>query len=627
MAALDEWWRRLGVLARRGRFDEDLDEEMRLHLEMEAQEAERGGLPRVEAERLAHRRFGSRLRAREDCLDAWGWTALDALARDARQALRSMRRAPASSFAAAASLALGIGAATALFSVMYALLLRPLPVERPSELRFLTEPARGGGVARFSYAAFREVKDGAPSLASVAAVHNPGPGIMQLPDGTLESLHREWAAPRYFATLGLRPVLGRIYTDEEDAAAAGVIVIGEKLWERVFARSPSAVGSVLRENGRSYTIVGVLPAAFTGLAPERTCQVWFPASRCNAKCLQDPGCETFKLLVRVSPGVSEQRAAREADAALRPVRFEAAGRLAQADRARILDRSVSLAYAGAGESYLGRVYRKPLFVLLGIVGVLLLMMCANIGTLLLSRTASRSRELATRLAMGATGPRLALQMLTESLVLAVIGGPAGVWLATYMTEALVSHFEIPYPARPDAAVLGLGLALSLAAGLLFGISPAVSAARSSVTVLLRGGGGAGRAKRRDPARLLVVAQVALSLVLVAAAGLFVSSFASMASQEAGFSRQRLVTFSVATPNGHSPSADPAIWRLLEAVRRRADVVAASAASPGLPRRPQPHSWLLLLKRPGDLLPPRLLLTIDSDLISINRLNIQPGRMR
>lgn len=583
MDSIGGFWRRLVVLVRGSRFDEDLDEEMRCHLELQVDAFRAEGLSESAAREAAARKFGSALRAREDSREAWGWAWLDARWRDVRLALRGMRRSPAFTLVAVLTLAIGTGASTAIFSVTDALLLRPLPVDRPGELRFLTHATPRGDIARYSFPAFLELNSRSSFAGTLAAMHNPGPGLMALPDGSPESIAREWATPSYFALLGVRPLAGRLYTTEEERAAARVILIGEGLWQRLFERRPDAIGRTLVENGRPYTIVGILPGEFRGIAPDRLPEVWFPASRCTPRCFKDAGCETFKILARVPPGRSEEAMTRELGAAYRQHRLAVADVLSRTNAAASGERELRLVYAGAGESFLGRQYRRPLTMLLVLVGILLVLMCANIGNLLLARTRSRSRELGTRLALGAGRSSLVAQVLTECLLLALAGAALGTWLAGVLSRSLVATVDAPIDVSPDLRVLVFALAVSLLAALLFGLAPAMGVLQTRVATLLR----QPLQERRLRSRLqlgspLIVLQVTLSVVLLSAAGLFLRSFGALASESPGFGRENVLVFSTVTPKGFHPSADPAIWRLLDRLRQLPGVTSASIASPAPP---------------------------------------------
>jgi len=268
--------------------------------------------------------------------------------------------------------------------------------------------------------------------------------------------------------------------------------------------------------------------------------------------------------------------------------LERASALAAAERSKLLDCRLSLAHGGAGYTFIGRSLRKPLLVLMALVGVVLLLACANLASVLLGRAAARSREMAIRLAIGAGRTRLVRQLLTESLALAVVGGGLGLLFAMWGARVLVERYtdqrflQMTVNVTPDLGILAFTAILSLSAGVLFGLVPAFRGASCDVSSVLKGAGARVRLGRWDVRKLLVVSQVALSLVLLVGAGLFVRTLARLKTLDVGFEREHLVTFSVSTTTGYGSDADPAIWRLLDKVRQSPGVIAASGAAPSPP---------------------------------------------
>lgn len=327
-------------------------------------------------------------------------------------------------------------------------------------------------------------------------------------------------------------------------------MISYRYWTQRLNASPAAIGAELRYNKQSYTIVGVAPPGFSGLTAERSVDVWFPATDGGLKCVNDPGCAAFVLLVRLKPGIPEEQALAELNGIFRQHLLERAGALAAAERSKLLDCRLRLTHGGAGFFFIGPKLRTPLTVLMALVGVVLLLACANLANILLGRAAARSREMAIRLAVGAGRKRLVRQLLTESLLLAVLGGGLGLLFAMWGARVLVEqyadqwNFRLTANVAPDLRILAFTAILSLSAGLLFGLVPAFRGASCDVSSVLKG------------------------------AGLFVRTLVRLKRLEVGFDREHLVTFGVSATTGYGSEADPVIWRLLDRLRQLPGVVAA-----------------------------------------------------
>jgi predicted permease len=584
---LREWRRRLRVLFRGGNVSAELEEEMRFHLEMQAEENRESGMEAEEARYAARRRFGSTVLLAEEARDAWGWRAIEGALRNIKHSARILRRTPGFTAATVLTLALGIGANTAIFSLTHALLLRSLPVPHPEHLRVLSYTTQQGERMMFSNAAVAELAE-AKSIAAIAAYGTPGPVKVSRSGGALEDLHREQASSVYFSALGVYPAAGRLFSSEEDRAPSGAVVISHAYWKRRFNSNPGVVGSRVEINRRPLTIIGVAPEHFSGFTPERAVDLWFPIGDGPARCLDDPGCEMFKVLVRLRPGIRDGQALAELSGIFGQHLRARALSLPEAVRSRLIERQLVLSSGGAGDSFLGRTYRKPLLILAALVGLLLLLACANIGNMLLARAAARSREMAIRLAIGAGRGHLLRQMLAESLVLALAGGAVALPLAWWAAEAMVRAYIDPkvhlsIDVAPDLGVLAFTAAVSVCASLIFGLLPALRATRADLWPALKGANVlALRARGATLGKVLAGWQVALSIMLLAGAGLFVRTLVNLKTLDAGYKRERVVTFSVGTPEGYGIGADAAMWRLLDKVRHLPGVLAASAASPAPP---------------------------------------------
>jgi predicted permease len=590
MEWLRKLWRRLLVLLRCRRFNQELEEEMRFHLELQTQENLEEGMDPVEARYAAMRKFGNTGLLKEESRDRWGWTAVEALGKDVQLAFRAMRRNPGFTAVALLTLALGIGANTAVFSLIYALLLRSLPVPHPEQLRFLVQKTREGERG-FSFPAYRMLQEKSRSLAAVGTVCAPGPTMVSVPGGTPELLRREYVSSGYFSALDLVPAAGRFFTGEEDLLPPNLVLISYRYWERHFNLDPAVVGSVLHDNGQPVTIVGVMPKGYTGFTPEYETHVWFQISGQmwhNGKNdpvygANDPKSESFPLVARLKPGVPDKQAFAEIGDLYRLHLQDRGRELSATERARLAERRVTLSYGGAGNSPLGRRCLKPLSILMTLVGLVLLLACVNLANMLLARNAARAHEFGVRLAIGAGRRHLVRQLLVESWVLALAGGVMGLLFAAWGTRLLVNNYGVHmFPiARVDVSIdqriLCFTAALSLGTGLIFGLFPAFRGSRIGLASVLKGSSPSVRRGRWQVGRWLVVSQVALSIIILSGAALFTRSLAKLKNLDPGFVREHVVTCDLVTPRGWTPEGSPAIWRLIDRLRQTPGVLAASVA--------------------------------------------------
>jgi putative ABC transport system permease protein len=558
IAAVREALRRLAGTLRREHADQDLEEELRIHLEMLTEEAERQGHSREDARRLARLRAGGAAQAMEQLRDQRGWPWLDDAIRDAQLALRMMRRGPLLSIVAVASLALGIGANTAIFSLVNTILLRPLPVHNPEELvEVLSQYPGEPRVNSFQWKVYEHVRDQNHVFTDLIAMSPArfqisGPGFDAAP------VSGEFVVGRYFDALGVRPAIGRLLRSDDDrAGAAAVAVVSWSFWQSRFNRDPAVVGRQIDINGTPAVVVGVTPREFFGVNVASRPAVWLAAT--TEPLIQRPtqlatGNLPVAILGRLAPGISVEQARAE---------------MRNLDRWRIdlltktapylRDMTIDVESAVTGVAMLRDQFAKPLLVLSAIVALMLLIACANVAGLLLARGAARRREMALRLSLGAARWRLVRQLLTESMVLAAIGGILGVLLAHVGVQTLTSIVKsgrtivglvepISVEAHLDIRVLGFTAGLSLLSGLVFGLAPTWHAFRAPPARSLRESGSVGESRsRRLFARSLIVVQVAVSLVLLSAASLFMNHLASLRDDGLGFDRRSvlLVTLDLA----------------------------------------------------------------------------------
>ena len=583
------FFRKLASLARRRSKDEELTEELRFHLEEETEEREAQGLPGEEARWAARRELGNVALVREDTRSAWGWTLVEQLIQDLRYAARTMRHNPAFTILAALSLALGIGANTAIYSFMDAVLLRSLPVANPESLVVLNwhskdmKAARGSVVHTgsgsiyhdakigtnagiFPYPAFERLRKSEGVFSSLFAYY-PTRELNLMIKGQAEVATGEYVSGDYFRGLGTPPAAGRLVIDEDDrAGAAGVVVLGFGVAQARFGDADSAVGQSIRLNNVLFTVIGVAPPGFFGVDPAMAPDFYVPMHAnlllatkegADAKAYLDQNYYWIEMMARLHPGVNMA----QAQASLSPLFHQWVASTAANDSERKNMPELLLREGASGLDTLRRQYSKPLYVLLGMVGLILAIACANIANLLLARATARRREMAVRLSMGAGRWRVIRQLLTESLLLASIGGAAGVlfavWGVRFLTLLLANGSEkFTLQADLNWHVLAAAVGLSIITGLLFGLVPALQATRVDVMPVLKE---TRPSERRPRTRLLrftlshalVVSQIAISLLLVVAAGLFVRTLSNLQSIALGFNRENVLLFQLdARQAGH-----------------------------------------------------------------------------
>ncbi|HVE79093.1 MAG TPA: ABC transporter permease [Gemmatimonadaceae bacterium] len=479
---------------------------------------------------------------------------MDTLLQDLRFAIRSLRRAPTFAASAVATLALGIGAVTTIYSVVHAVLLRPLPYERPGDLAIVWGTVRRDSVERrsVSYPDFEDWRRDARAFDAVAAFTES----MFTLDGRegAERIEGEWVSASYFGALGVRPVLGRIFTPAEDAVGAGgaVAILSHELWRSRFGASSAAVGSALNLNGQPTTVVGVMPPGFRGLGDDA--QLWVPFANPpggtgTPSILEDRGSRWHQVVARLRPGATLAGAQAELDAISR--------RLA-AQYPESNDRRGAEVVA-LEEELVGGL-RRGLLVLLGAVGLVLLVACANTANLLLVRAAARERELAIRAALGASRARTARQLLVESLVLAVVGGTAGALLSVWAVAILARLNPVDLPSFVRLEVSGAALAgtsiVVLVVAAAFGVVAIAFASEGRLAESLKAGArsvGAGRRAGRLRAAL-VAGELALAVVLLAGAGLMLRTLESLRRFDPGFRAEQLVSFRLDLSQGQYDAA-------------------------------------------------------------------------
>ena len=553
------------MLLRRSEFDADLDEEMRLHRELREQEQIERGLSPKEARYAAQRRFGNDLVFREGSRDMWGWNWLEHLGQDIRYALRMVLKNPGFTAVAVVTLALGIGANTAIFSLINAALLKMLPVTDPEQLVTIGCSADDS----FPYPAFKQLRDHNQVFSGVLAFRSLESFDFDV-DGHAGLAKGQVVSGNYYSVLGVNAVFGRTIAPEDDRVAGGgpVAVISYEYWVKRFNRDPAAVGKKIVLNGSPFTVIGVTPPEFFGLEPGNPVEVSIPISMVAQvrpewavagtpySVLSAPFRNWLHLMARLRPGVAEEQALANAEPIYREAMREAAEGLgglpfdSPRTREMFLQFRLHLEPGGRGLAALRQRFSRPLLILTAVVGLLLLIACANVANLMLARASSRQREIAVRIALGAGRWRLIRQLITESVLLALAGGAGGLLLAYWATSsllALMSHSSSPVSVNvhPDARPLAFTALVSLFTAILFGLAPAMRATQPGAAAL-KGSGRilGGMRPRASLGQALVVLQVALSLVLLVGAGLLARSLENLKDFYPGFDAQHVLLISV-----------------------------------------------------------------------------------
>jgi putative ABC transport system permease protein len=546
MGLWGEFFRRAQYLGQRSQFDRELDEEVRFHVETRAKELEQSGILHSAALTQAAREFGHATIIREEMREAWQFRWLEQLTRDLTYAARSLTRTPAFALTATACLALGIGANTAIFTVTSALLLRPFPYSDPQQLVSVrghdnTGDSGGNG----TLLRYELVRDSNKSFQSIAVWANDNLNLTGAGDPVQASIAR--VSPNFFTLLGVNPQLGRTFTEDEGRPEGKqVVILSDALWRSRFHADPDIIGKTLTLDSTPQTIIGVLPpnVQFPFVGPA---DIWTP--RYFEFSLMSPqglraGVGYLDTIARLRPGTTLAQA--NAELAILNQRYR--------------ERNPGMPDAGPGVNMSAQPLRDivvsdvrgKILMLTAAVGVLLLIACANVASLLLSRALARRREIAVRTALGASRGMVVRQLLTESLLLAMVAGAAGVALGWAATRALAiwgaSQLPDGIPIGLDSRVLLFTLGISLLAGIVFGIAPALQLSRSLNTALRDEGRGTSAGRARGQAKnLLVVSQVALSLLLLVGAGLLLRSFVELLRVNPGFDSRNVLTMDLNLP--------------------------------------------------------------------------------
>ena len=597
-------WKRLAALFSKPQRERELAEEVEAHLDMRTDELRQQGFDADAARATARREFGGLEQMKEAYRDRRGLPWIEILVKDVRYSVRGLRRNPVFTLAAVFSLALGIGANTAIFSFVDRLLLRMLPVDRPEQLLSLYRTG-GWGQGYASYPLYLEFRKHTDLFAAVFA--RSGEDKVRFDAGhsnSVEYVLREYVTGNYFDVLGVRPAMGRIFTDDDNRNPQGhpLVVLSYDFWRNRMAGDPAILGRVLKIDEQPLTVIGVAAPGFHGVSVENRADLWVPAMMIPGQIMQ-PGMHWVWIMARSRPDVPRSRVQAAANTIMQRYlmsvyggqRDSAFGKWAMAQKIEVRD-------AGVGISMLRETFGKPLTILMGAVGLVLLIACANVASLLRGRGAARRREIALRFSLGATRSRLVRQWLIESLLLALLGSALGlafaIWGQRYMLLFLPPGSGERFDVAPDATVLGFTLGISILSAVLFGLAPALRATSLDPAAALKDGGAQqpGRGARAGFRKALVVLQVALSVVLVAMAGLFAHSLAGLRSINPGFVAQNVVTFSLDYPRA---------WKSADKQKHRERLLASLSEVPGIASisygLPGPYrggSWSAGIRVPG-----------------------------
>ncbi|ADV84407.1 ABC transporter permease [Terriglobus saanensis] len=585
-----EFLRRIRMLLQRRQFQADLDEEMRLHLELRTEQQAETGLTHQAARHVAYRRFGNPTAIKEKSHRTWGWEWLESFVNDVHYGVRSMLRSPVLTLVALLSLGLGIGANTAIFSFMDAVMLRSLPVKDPHDL-FLFGTGAWAGITDsigstelYSYPFYRAMQkqnavfsDVGAALSMLNEVHGTVEGRNET-----ERMHVQLVTGTYFPMLGVKPLIGRMLADDDDRIEGGhpVAVISYAWWVTSLARDPNILSKKVKLGETTFNIIGVAPPEFFGTKVGEAPDLWVPLAMMeqvppNWRGYKDNFSQSLQLMGRLKPGVTLDQATSNVNLLYQQIQhgFPDA-KLNQQTLKQLQEAHVPLTPMSKGLSYLRGQFSQPLRILMVLVAVVLLIACANLANLLLARSTARIREFAVRQALGARRSRLIRQLLTESLLLAFAGGALGIAFASVANRLLLRMVsggpeDLPLDVSINPRLLLFTLTITVLTAVLFGTLPALRATKLELTDALKDSRGPQTGTGKSPlAKILVISQIVFSLVLLVGAGLFVRTLVNLSNIDTGFNKEDVLLLRTDPSSIGYKGDDPRVTRLYQQIEER-----------------------------------------------------------
>jgi predicted permease len=572
------FWKRLMAFFGGARLDNDLDEEIAAHLAMQEEEFRQRGMNAAEARAAARREFGGVTQTAEIYREKRGLPWVETAAKDVRYALRGLGRNRGFTAAAVLSLALGIGANTAIFSMYHALLLQRLPVKHPEQLVTLYRTG-GWGRGYSSYPLYQEIRKRSDLFSAVFGRTSIDKTQFRTGNGDRpEKAQLEVVTSNYFSVLGVTSALGRLFTDDDDRTpkAHPFAVLSYDFWKRRFGGDTAVLGQTVTVDQDRLTVIGVAARGFRGVDVDHHPDLWEPASMEDVD-FADANTNWLWILARRLPNVPVNKVQAAVDVLFEQHLTAIYGNHPNAAyRKTAMDQHIEVREGGVGLSGLRDNFETPLTILMAAVGLVLLASCANVANLLLARGAARQKEIAVRLSLGATRLRLMRQALIESLLLALAGSTIGILLAWWGERGVVRFLPAssgdPFDAAPNLTVLAFAIAIAILAAALFGLAPAWRSSAIDPAECIKSGGPSGASHHSAFRQVLVIAQVAFSVMLVALAGLFGHSLATLRSVDMGFRNQNLIAFSLEMPMS---------WKAPQTTAVREGFLARMQALPGV----------------------------------------------
>ncbi len=583
---------RLVALFRGRRLDRELHDEVQSHLDLLEHEFTQQGLTPDAARDAARRAFGGVDQIKEQYRDRRSLPLLETTTSDLRYALRMLRNTPAFTIVIVLSLALGIGANMAVFTVINAIMLRALPVWHPGEL--VVVGAHGDDdFTILSYPMYRDLRAQQQVFTDMFASAGETPVRLTIPTGaSVDNVRASFVNASYFPVLGLQPAIGRFFTEEEDrlpnsAETQGTVaVLSDGFWARQFGRDPSILDRTILVNRVSCRVIGVAPRGFTGEAIGGAPDLWIPlVSYSTAANLENRRGQFTAYMARLKPNISRDQAEAQLTVLFQQLLRAERPTLTPVPGARppkpVEDYTIQVQPGATGiDLFLRRTFSLPLWITFAVVALVLVIACANVANLLLARAAWRQRELMVRLALGCARARLVRQLLTESLLLSLLGGAGGIVIAYWGSHALlhvldIAPIEMPIDLTPDARLLAFMIVIVLVTGIGFGLLPAIRASGLDLASALKdqSRGGTSRRLKQRLSGTLVVAQVALSLLLLIGAGLLLRSLRNLQAVDLGFKPEHVLLFDLAhTPPPTSTNRDAALAEIARQTYDRVNTI-------------------------------------------------------